>query len=892
LVPRTRLIEALDGGIARQLVVVCTPAGFGKSTLLAAWAREARLPVAWLSLDQDDNDPARFWRYLAAAVSRAHRGAGGRVLALLTGATRPTFEAVATELINELAALPEEVVLVVDDYHVVESAPVLESFSRFVTSLPQQLRLVVTSRVDPPLPLAVLRARGQLAELRAADLRFTPEETSAFLQGTWGLDLSPEIVAALEARTEGWAAGLQLAALSLRGRSDPEAFVRAFTGTHRFILDYLSEEVLERQPERLRTFLLPTSILDRLSGPLCDALTGRSDGQELLAEVERANLFLTPLDQERRWYRYHQLFADLLRARLRQLDPDREQELHRRAAAWSEAHGLIDDAVRHALGAGQAVLAARLVERHVEEVVLGRGERVTMDRWISALPEDVVRSHPRLSLVRAMSAIIAGRLEETERLLAVAEAAATDDGERHDPSVGRSASIMANVAAGTAIMRAELALLRGDADAERAFAAEAMAHLTPADRVLGTFPGYHLAMADWLQGRIQEAGQGLAGVVAGRQAIGESFLAMWAAYDLGQVQRAEGRLRAAMRTYRQMLETAAPPGKPPVPAAGMALVGIAELELQRGHLDDAVRHATEGVGLCRHLIYTAPLAAGLATLAWIRHLTGDPAGALEVISEAERAVPNWGIAALLNPAIPMRPRLMLARGDLAGVDRWVDERELSEQDQPAYPREPEYLVLARLLLARHAPDRALRLLRFLATEAKAHGRIGSLIEVGVLQALALQATGVHDQALAILTRALLLGLPEGYVRVFADEGQPMAALLRRLVTRQRRSAPPVGQAVPTDYLARILQTVEPTDRRPAPLGDHTAAVAGLSESLTDRELQVLRLLAAGKRNREIADELVVTLDTVKRHVTHIFQKLGAASRTQALAHARQLGLIQ
>jgi LuxR family maltose regulon positive regulatory protein len=642
LVPRARLIQALHEGTTRQLVVISTPAGFGKTTLLAAWAREAGSRVGWLSLDQGDNDPARFWRYLATAIDRAHPDAATRLLTLLTGPTRPSSEAIATELLNEAAMLPEDVVLILDDYHTITSDPVHEGFGFFVARLPARLHLVIASRADPPLPLARLRGRGQLAELRAADLRFTATEAATFLQEGWGLSLDLATIAALEERTEGWAAGLQLAALSLRSCPDPAAFVRGFTGTHRFILDYLAEEVLEAQPERLREFLLETSILDRLSGPLCDAVTGRGNARRLLAEVERANLFLVPLDQERRWYRYHQLFADLLRARLRQQAPDRERELHRRAAVWCERHGLIDDAVRHALGAGDGEGSARLVERHVEELLIGRGERATMDRWLSTLPEAVVRSHPRLSLIRAISAVMTGRLQEADLLLAAADTASTNRSDRHQPSIGRAASILANVSAATAVTRAELARLRGDASGERACAVEAERHLTADDRVLGTFPAYHLAMAAWLDGRVGEAERGLAGVVADRQAAGESYLALRAAYDMGQVQRAAGRLRAAMGTHRRALDAAAPPGRSPVAAAGMALVGMAEILLQRGHLDEALRRANEGVGLCRHLAYATPVAAGLATLAWIRQARGDRAGAWEAIAEAERAVPNRG----------------------------------------------------------------------------------------------------------------------------------------------------------------------------------------------------------------------------------------------------------
>jgi ATP/maltotriose-dependent transcriptional regulator MalT len=891
LLARPRLLQALTEATKRVLVLVCTPAGFGKTSLLATWARSQRRPVAWLSLDQGDSDPVRFWRYLVAALQRGHDHLGDREARLLLGPQPSSPEALVAALAQQLADLPEGLVLVLDDYHVIESEPIHQTLALLLSYAPDGFHLVIASRADPPLPLARLRARGQLAELRAADLRFTGEETAALLGEVWGLELPPESVAALERRTEGWVAGLQLAALSLRGRSNPAGFVRAFTGTHRFVLDYLSEEVLDRQPERLRRFLLETSILDRLSASVVGEVTGHADAGDLLAEAERANLFLVPLDEERHWYRYHHLFAELLRARLRQ-QPDREQELHQKAAGWHEAHGLVDDAIRHALGAGEPLWAARLVERHVEELI-NRGERVTLDRWLSTLPADVVRSRPRLLLSRATSTLIAGRLAEAEQLIGLADTAPIGEQDQHDPSVGREASLTANVAAAAASLRAEVALLRGDASGERAAAAKAVTRLTPEDRVLSTFPGYHFAMADWLDGRVREAERGLAAVVAERQAAGVPFFALWAAYDLGQVQRAQGQLRAAMRTYQRALEEAAPPGRPPIPAAGMALVGMAEVELQRSHLADALGHATEGAGLCRQLVNAGPLVSGLAVLAWIRQVTGDPAGALEAITEAEGAVPNREVASLLNPVIATRARLLLAKGDIAGAQRWVEERGVSEDSEPQYPREPEYLVLARLLLARHAPERALRLLDPLANAAQAQERIDSLIQVRALQALAYQAVGDPERALDALAGALRLGWPEGYVRVFADEGPPMGTLLRRLVAiRRRGDVPMAGEPVPLDYLGRILRAFGVAGQRPARPDREATVMAGLVEPLTDRELEVLRLLAAGRRNREIADQLVVTLDTVKKHLTHIFDKLGVTSRTQALAHARQLGLIR
>ena len=498
-VPRQRLVEALGEGLARGRVLVCAPAGFGKTALLADWARGAGRPVAWLGLDGGDSDPARFWRYAVAALDRARPGLAGRVGPLPSR----SVEGLVTALINELAADPgpDEVLLVLDDYHLVDSGPVHESVAFLLENLPSGLRVVVSGRADPPLPLARLRARGQLAELRAADLRFTGEEAAALLREAIGADLSGPTVAALTARTEGWAAGLQLAGLSLRGHADAAGFAAAFSGSHRFVLDYLADEVLERQDEQVRAFLLETSVLDRLTGKLCDAVTGRPGSQVILEQIERAGLFLVPLDEVRGWWRYHHLFADLLRARLQSEQPGRVQALHRAAAAWCEEHDLADDAVRHALAAGDAARAARLVERHVE-TLLGRSEGATLHRWLSALPAESVCDRPRLWLAQAYGAAQGFQLEALEALLDDAERAfAVSGDEPYEDPAGRAASVLANVPAGIAFLRGSLARLRGDAASAVGYNRQALAQLGDDEWLMHAHVRWNLAAADWPAGR-------------------------------------------------------------------------------------------------------------------------------------------------------------------------------------------------------------------------------------------------------------------------------------------------------------------------------------------------------------------------------------------------------
>jgi LuxR family transcriptional regulator, maltose regulon positive regulatory protein len=894
-VSRPRLVGQLDQGLVGPLTLVCAPAGFGKTALLADWARRGRRPVGWLSLDAGDNDPARFWRHVVAVLEGVRPGVAEWVAQLLGPPAPPSFEGLVTALINQLAAQPDEVVLALDDYHLVEAQPVHGSLGFLLEHLPPQVRLVVASRADPPLPLARLRASGQLVELRERDLRFTPQEAAKLLRGAVGTGVSLDtVVAALAARTEGWAAGLQLAALSLRGRVDADEFVAAFSGSHRYVLDYLTEEVLDRQPEQVRAFLLETSILERLCGPLCQAVTGRADSQRLLEQIERGNLFLQPLDEVRGWWRYHQLFADLLRARLGQERPERVPQLHRAAAAWYEQHGLADDAVRHALAAGDAAWASRLVERHIDALLL-RSEGATLQRWLAALPAELVSSRPRLLLTQAVVALVSGGVEAVEGLLNAAEralvgtAGAAD--EPYEPSVGRAASLVANVPATIAVGRAFLAELRGDADREITFARQALAELGEGEWMLDTYTRLHLAVAEWLGGRLPEAERALASCLAGWRAAGERFLTALSCHYLGQVQRAQGRLGAALETYQQAMEVAAAPSRPALPAAGIAYVGLAEVAYQRGELDTAVLHVTDGIGLCRQLGYRQPLATGLASLAWIRQAGGDPAGALEAIGEAERVAPGPGVAILLNPFSVQRARLLLAQGDVAAAVQWAKERGLGAGQAVSYPREREYLVLERVLVAQGRPDQALGVLERLHAAAAAQGRSGSVIEILALQALARWEGGDQAGALAALEEALALAWPEGYVRVFVDEGAPMAVLLGGLVAAQRAGGTAAG--IPLNYLRRLLQAFEQGAVPVVPQARHgMVVVPGLVEPLSDRELEVLRLVAAGRPNREIAEELVVVLDTVKKHVGRVLDKLGAANRTQAVARARELGLLR
>jgi LuxR family maltose regulon positive regulatory protein len=779
------------------------------------------------------------------------------------------------------------VAFVFDDYQVIESRPVHDGMTFLVAHAPPQLHILIASRSDPPLPVAGLRARGQIAEVRAADLRFTAEESSAFLRGVWGLDLPPEAVAALEFRTEGWAVGLQLAALSLRDRPDPGAFVDAFTGSDRYVLDYLSEEVLERQPERIRTFLVRTSILERLSGPLCDAVTGGSDGQDMLEELERANLFLVPLDHERRWYRFHHLFGDLLRVQLQRDEPGRAPDLYRRAATWCENHDLIAEAIRYALKAGDTTSATRLVEEHLGRT-LRRGESVTLQRWLSELPDDAVRSSPALCVALGLMELHLGHLVLVERLIDHAESGFGEARAQSIVEVPTDGGMLSDVPAALTLLRSELASARGDPAPTREYARSALSQMDDSQRGPRLWARWLQLLAEWMDGRMETAESGFAQLLAEARTLPDPHPLTTSCHTLGWVQQGRGELSKSLRTYREGLHFASQDSRFVAFHSGEAHIGIAQVLYARDELDDALRHVTSGIELARPVVEFQLPAFGQVTLAWILQAMGDADGAIGAMDEACRLLPASDVVTMFSPAQTERAGLWLAQGRNDQAIRWAAERGLSKNHALSYPRERDYVVFARVLLARSEPGQALGLLERLDALAESQGRTGSLIEIRAVRSLALQSMGDHQGALAALTEALSMARPQGYIRVFADGGPPMAALLQSLIRASRRGG--ADSRAEREHMNRIIRAFRPSARDAAKPGAALMAT-GLIEPLTRRELEVLGSMAAGRRNRQIADELVVTLDTVKRHVSHIFDKLGTTNRTEAVARARELRLI-
>ena len=888
LIARPRLSERLSHGAESALTLVSAPAGFGKTTLLAQWLATAPAdgrPVAWLSLDQRDNDPALFWTYLVGALKTAVQGVGASALSLLQSHQPPGEAALAT-LLNDLDAISDDVVLVLDDYHVIEARDVQEGMAFLLENLPPQIHLVIASRADPPLPLARLRGRGELVEIRATDLRFTPDEAAAYLNQVMGLVLTAPDVAALEERTEGWIAALQLAALSLQGREDMAAFIAGFAGDDRYIVDYLAEEVLQRQPEHVHHFLLQTSILDRLSGPLCDAVTGQDGGKAKLAALERGNLFLAPLDNRRQWYRYHQLFADVLQAHLVDEQPGDVPDLHLRASAWYEQNGEPSEAIRHALAARDFERAADLVELAIPAMRRTRQE-AAMRGWLKALPDEVFRLRPVLSVGFAGAMLAGGELEGVETRLRDAERwLDTTTGNRKGLQAPPAAIVVDDeefrrLPAEIELYRAALALTRGDVPGTVRHARRAL-ELSPEEEHLGRAAAAGLmGLAFWASGDLEAGHSAYAECVAGLRRAGHIADTFGCAVALADIRLVQGRLGEAMRTYEQALQYAPEQSGSVLRGTADMYVGMSELHRERNDLHAATQNLLRSQELGEHTGLPQNRYRWRVAMARIRQAEGDLGGALDLLNEAERLYvsdffPN------VRPVPALRARVRAAQGELGEALGWASERGLSVGDDLSYLHEFEHVTLARVLLARYATHRAersiqevTRLLERLLRAAEEGQRTGSVIEILVVQALARQAREDVPAALASLRRAVTLAEPEGYVRIFADEGPPMASLLRA-VTKQG-TAP--------HYVRRLLAAINQAE-------DSTPANNGLIEPLSARELDVLRLLGTDLDGPEIARNLIVSLNTVRTHTRNIYAKLGVNNRRAAVRRARELDLPQ
>jgi len=881
LVPRPRLIEKLDAGLhaACKLILISAPAGYGKTTLVSSWLRETNVSSVWLSLDEGDDDPIRFLQYLIAALQRIIPTIREDLPGTLQAMQPAPLGTLMNLLINEIAEHAAPFVLVLDDFHVIHAQPILEMLAFLLEHMPLQMHLMLLSRTDPPLPLSRLRVRSQLVDIRADQLRFAPDEIAVFLNQVIGLKLSADDIAAMEARTEGWIAGLQLAALSMQGCQDIHGFVSAFTGSHYYIMDYLVEQVLKLQPEEVRSFLLQTSILDRMCGPLCNAVvevdaTEPIDGQAMLEALEQMNLFVVPLDDERRWYRYHHLFADVLNRHLEHLLPHQLPELHRRASQWYEQNEFIPDATHHALMAGDQRRVAQLVEQNGCTLIM-RGEVVTLLKWIEAV-ESYSQTHPWLAIQKAWALSLTGRLDQVEQTLQPAERLISS----------LEPTIEVRIMLGTiAAARAYSANMHGEARLAADFARQALEYLPdndPFPQSLRSVATATLGDASWITGNVEEARLAYTEAVRIGQAADNIHMVIIASSNLAHILMEQGRLHQAARIYSETLQMATRPDGQRSPLADGIYAGLSRVSYEWNHLEVAAQYTHRCIALCRQWENYDLLAVGYVMLARLEHVQGNPDQAQEAMRAAEQLASECRLSSRRSTWVETAlARLWMAQGNLDRPSHLVRESGLTLDDitreaEIPYSREPEYLILLRLLLAQGDYDAALALSERLVQRAEFTHRMGHVIETLVLQSLAFQGKKDMAQALAVLERALSLAEPEGYVRVFLDEGEPIAKLLYQAKSHR------MGARYAAELLSamgRASGTAEP----PAQL---------LIEPLSQRELQVLELIEAGYSNQEIAAKLVISITTVKRYISNIYAKLGVESRTQAISRGRELRLFE
>jgi len=905
LVSRPRLIERLNEGLHRKLTLISAPAGFGKTTLVSEWlARceqlEPKVRAAWLSLDESDNDPARFLAYVIAALRTIEAGIGKGVLSALQSPRPPRVEAVLISLINEIAAIHGSIILVLDDHHTVESSPVDNVLAFLLERLPSQMHLVIASREDPHLPLARLRARGQLTELRATDLRFATSEAAEFLNQAMGLDLSPEDIAALEARTEGWITGLHLAAISMRGHEDAASFIKSFTGSHRYVLDYLIEEVLEQQSESIQAFLLQTSILDRLTGSLCDAVrsgvaessssssgtavTAQHNGQAILEMLEHANLFIVPLDEERRWYRYHHLFADLLRQRLRQTQPEQLPILHLRATEWYEENGFTDEAIEHALQSDDLDQAARMIDEQIEDR-WQQGRLARLWRWLDKLPDELVCNNPKLCIFLAWSLFINGDQENAEQSLRAAETTLDlltetlpeESSEEHEtPSRLMEKKVRGRAAA----IRAVMATYKSDAEGSMQFARLALGLLPEDDLNWRSAAATALADAYVFRGEYDKAHQARFESSKISEAAGNTYLYLIDSTKFVLVLKARGELQQARELCQQLIVFAKDHGFSKTETIGWIQSILGEILAETNDLDAAVQMVREGVNLTERGRDVALLSWSHMCLARVLYSLGDLTGAEHVIQKTEviaqeTTTPPWVNNQMLNWQV----RIWLSQGRLDEAQKWMQEEGVHPELETTYVGSMIKIPLARIQMAQGLHERTNQILLPLLDAAEAGGHVSRAIELLILQALNYQAGDETDKAMARLARALSLAETGGFIRIFVDEGPPMARLLYKALSHE----------IAPGYVRRLLgafPVAEP--EQPAPSRSQVPESA-MIEPLSERELEVLQLISEGLTNPEIASRLFLSVHTVKAHTRNTYSKLGVHSRTQAVVRARALG---
>jgi LuxR family transcriptional regulator, maltose regulon positive regulatory protein len=880
---RPGLIERLNAGLNSRLTLISAPAGFGKTTLISQWVAACGRPVAWLSLDESDNDPLCFLTYLVAALQTIAPKIGNSVTVALQSPQPPPLESILTILLNEIASIPDHLVLVLDDYHILDAKQIDDALTFFIEHLPPRMHLVIATREDPPLPLSRLRVRGHLTELRAADLRFTTAEAAEFLTRVMGLNLSTQDIDALESRTEGWIAGLQLAALSMQGYQDTSGFIKSFTGSHHFVLDYLVEEVLKNQPENIRSFLLQTSILNRFNVSLCNAVSEREDGKEMLELLDRGNLFLIPLDDKHQWFRYHHLFGDVLQTHLMEAYTDRIAGLHRRASDWYERNNLRSDAVRHALAAEDFDRAAVLIELAWSAMDISYQSSQWLV-WVKMLPDALVRSRPLLSLGYAWALLDGGELEASESRL--------HDAERWlsippDQTVIVDRELFRSFPASIATARAYHAMALGNILNTVKYAKQALELLPDDDRIRYIQATSLLGIAQYTSGDLAAAELSLSGFQTNLRKAGEILILIGITFLLGDIRVALGHLHDAESSFQQVIHLAIEQGDPPPIGTSDLYRGLSEIYIEKGDLEASAQYLLTGQKLGEQFALPNWLYRLNVSLARLKEARGDLDGAFALLDQAEHVYIRSPLPAI-RPVASFKARIWLRQGKLGEAVRWAREQGLSVDDDIHFTREFEYITLARVLLAAGKNDRksayfaeAIRLLERLLQAAETSSRLGSAIQILLLRALAFQAQDDLPNASSSLKRALALAEPEGYIRVFVDEGEAM----RLLIEKQSRDRHDPLSA----FLDRLLAAfTQPVTALKSELIDQKQK---LIEPLSERELEVLNLLRSELTGPEIARQLIVSLNTLRTHTKSIYTKLGVNNRRAAVRRAGELDLI-
>ncbi|MCP4751366.1 MAG: helix-turn-helix transcriptional regulator [Proteobacteria bacterium] len=877
VVRRTHLIESLNKGINRKLTLISAAAGFGKTTLLSEWISQGAMPVAWISLDKSDNNPVQFAHYLVAALRTVHPNIGENALTQLQSSQRPPVESILTFLIKELTALPEDLVLVFDDYHAIDTETVHSLVRTLLDYLPDRIHIVITTRVDPPLPLARLRVGNRLSELRTIDLCFSADETTAFFNGIMKLRLSSDDISVLETRTEGWIAGLQLAAISLRSRADVASFITEFAGDDRHVVDYLVEEVLDLQPEPIQKFLLQTSILNRLSEPLCDFVTGKQGSQKILDELEKSNLFTMPLDDKRHWYRYHHLFADLLRQRLHRWDDARVDELHARASRWYQKNRIKGEAVQHAFNAHDLERAAVLIREYVSR---SWEYSNLMVEWHKMLPLDVVHNDPELSVFNALMLHEAGRYDAAEENLAIAERLTNpQSGKGGSASAEPTVHAVDNPAefqGKIATLRSYVAINRNKVRDAIRFSKAALAGLPSGESDWRPMASIALGQAHFASRALAEAHAQFKTATEESRRAGNFLAYLIASLRLAAVMRYQGRLPGALAIFVELLETARKKGWHQLPMMGMLYNSWGEVLGDLNQPNEAISRIRQGLKFGEMENNAATI--GWSYLRWARVLfvKNDIEGAEAIVRKmAEKSRTADFPRHIADPLENLTVRIWLRKGRIEPAVQWMREQEAKEDDETTLLRESKRIVFARILLAEGEPEEALERLRRLVKTAEEDRRIIEVIEMLLIQATILKSRSDWPATVAALKKAVSLAEPGGLIGAFVEEGPPISELLCMALDRDT--------TLPRAYVKKLLQAFRLTKL--------IKTDDGIVERLSERELEILRLVAAGLPNKTITQELYISMSTVKTHLRNIFGKLGVNSRIQAAAKAKELDLL-